>query len=296
MSLEQIGHWNDLSPKLREELNEKIKGFGKRVKYKFNISHDNPDPEKVNGSTIWPFIYTLDPVSFRITDPYEKREGKSSTKQIGMINELDEKGLPKSFFKFRVSERHKGVVILDLENNPHDVMECMFLELHPKLTDGMFKDKTRQPIFSRVDEAKDAKEGREKRETRLKAMDAARNMSDKEVTEFAVAMLWDESEEVPTLRNQVEDLAEKDPQVFTDLIKSKNIEYQAVIKKALDKQIIAYNPADFKFIWCSTQQAIASLGVNLQDKNHVERFAEWLQINGQKSEEIYRKIKSLVKV
>ena len=42
MLLQQTAHYNDLSPQLRKELEEKIASFGKQVRYKFDISNPNP--------------------------------------------------------------------------------------------------------------------------------------------------------------------------------------------------------------------------------------------------------------
>src|SRR5690242_12881790 len=61
MLLQQVAHFNDLSPKLRETLENKVRGFGKQVRYKFDISHQNPDPTFHNGKILYPNIYTLDP-------------------------------------------------------------------------------------------------------------------------------------------------------------------------------------------------------------------------------------------
>ena len=49
MQLEPVAHYNNLSAKLREEIEAKLKGFGKSVRYKFEISKPNPDPAKYNG-------------------------------------------------------------------------------------------------------------------------------------------------------------------------------------------------------------------------------------------------------
>jgi hypothetical protein len=52
MSLENFAHFNDISPKLRLELERKVESFGKRVRYKFDIAKPNPDPEKYNGAFV----------------------------------------------------------------------------------------------------------------------------------------------------------------------------------------------------------------------------------------------------
>lgn len=298
--LQQVAHFNDLSPKLREELEAKIKSFGKRVRYRFSISSDNPDPEKYNGPIIWPQMYVLDPITFDIVDPYENRPGKSKQKKIGMVEQVDEKGMPTSFTRIRVHRRHQGVVLYELEDaegveNIEEQLAVMYLELHPKLSGGRFANKGQKQVIARIDEQKEAKEAREHRTEKRKALSAATGMSEKEVRDFSSAMLWDEHDEIDILRDKVEALAETDPSMFNDVVEGKTIEYRSTIKRALDKGIIAYNPSDFKFLW-PNGQTIVALGAPIDGTSEVNRFAEWSMTNGVKGDEVYKKIKSLVKV
>lgn len=295
MLLQQVAHYNDLSPKLRDELTEKIKSFGKNVRYKFNISNPNPDPEKYGGiEIIWPNVYTLDPTVFNINDPYEKRENKQRSKLIALVDGIDEKGLPNKFKKIRIEARFKGILSLDVEDNDDHFNYAMFLELHPKLVGGMFADKTKHQIITRIDERELAKDQRSIRTAKLKALNIAEQMSDKQVVEFADAMIWDSTEDIFLLRNKIEELAENTPEFFNDLVNSKNVEYQSVIQQALNKKIISFDPAEYKFTWTTNSQTIAILQP-VGEKNHVEKMSEWMQTGGQKAEEFYKKLKSLLK-
>ena len=82
--LEKVGKFNDLSPKLRSILEEKVKSFGKKVRFKFEIARQNPDPEKKNGAVIYPFLYTLDPIVFDIVDTNEdvKEKGRETAQRV----------------------------------------------------------------------------------------------------------------------------------------------------------------------------------------------------------------------
>ena len=80
MMLQHEGVFNDISPKLRKELEAKIDTFGKKVRYKFNIGNENPDPDKKDGKVIFPRLWTLSPAVFNIVDPYESREEKQKGK------------------------------------------------------------------------------------------------------------------------------------------------------------------------------------------------------------------------
>lgn len=292
--LQKHAHWNDLSDKLRNELEEKVRSLGKTVRFKFAISRINPDPEKYNGPILWPSIYVLDPKTFRITDPYEDRKNTSKSKEIGLINKIDKEGKPESFYSIRLFERNKGELILKPEDNQDDFNYAMYLLIHPKLKDGKFADKNKNQIIELLDEKKEAVAAREKRSAKSKAIRVATNMKDEEVVKFADAMLWDSSMDIDLLRDKVEAAAENTPDMFNDLVSGKNMEYQALIKQAMDKQVIAFNPAEYKFIWFGTQQTITMLPP-VGDKNEVEKMSEWLQTAGKKADEVYDKMKSLVK-
>lgn len=293
--LEQNAHYNDLSEKLRAELEEQIKSFGKKVRFKFNISNANPDPQKYNGNIIWPFLWTLDPAIFTIVDPYEKRVGKQKAKQIAMVERLNDKGVPDKFFRIRVHGRDQGNVRLDLEN-PTDQERCMYILLHPKLSGGQFSDKTKQQVIIRVDEKKEAQIAKEVRHAKKLAYLAATEMTEDQLTQFAAAMLWDETDDIDILRNKAEELAETSPEMFNDLIVGKSIEFRATVKRAIDSQLIAFNPTENKFTWVSNQQTIATLGMGLDGKSEVERLAEWLMTSGRQGDDVYRKLKSLATV
>lgn len=293
MSLEQIAHYNNLSTKLRDELYEKLQSFGKRVRYKFDISKPNPDPEKYNGDIIYPNSYTLDPCVFDILDPYEEK-GKTKSKKIALVEETDEKGIPNRFGKIRVTASERGVLDLDLTEGGEGWYKAMYLELHPKLSNGKFADPSKHPMVSRIDEVKAAQDSKSERSARLKALNATMEMKDKDIVNFADAMLWDSTENVIVLRNKVEELADTNPEFFNDLVAGKTIEYRATVKQAMTKRVIEFDQAEYKFVWAGNKQTITVLSPS-GEKNEVEKLAEYLQTGGEKADSVYKKIKELNK-
>lgn len=290
--LQKHQHFNDLSSELRTKLEERVKSLGKKVRFKFNISNPNPDPQKYNGDVIWPGMYTLDPRTYRIFDTNENRQGVSKSKEIGLVDKLDKEGIPVSFHRVRVFEREKGIKTYD-PTKYEDAQFIMYLLMHPKLEGGMFQDADKRPIISLIDEQKDAIARKEQRAAKLKALSVVKEMSDQKIIEFADAMQWDSTVDPSILIDQIETLAESDPKMFNDLIDSKSIEYQATIKRALDKKVISFDGLD-TFTWANNQQTITVLSA-VGDKSPIEKFAEWVQTGGQKCDAIYSKIKGLVK-
>ena len=101
--LHQVKNYNDFTAQFRQELEEKVLSFGKSVRFKFNISNDDPHPDN-KGKKVWPFIYTLDPATFRVVDKHEKREGHQKMKYVGMVKDVNDEGVPVSFHKVKVTE------------------------------------------------------------------------------------------------------------------------------------------------------------------------------------------------
>lgn len=294
--LEQEGIYNDLSPKLREKLETRIDSFGRFVRYKFNLARPNPDPQKYNGDIIYPSQYNLHPVQWKITDNEEDRKDKQKVKNIGVIEktERDDRGnLQYRYLGVRITDIERGVKIFDMEKEEDRTMVAA-LELQPKNGSGLFPNPQMVSIFSRVDETKYAKEKRAERSARKKALDAAEDMTEKDIIDFADAMTWDSTEELTLLRNKVEELAESTPELFNDLISGQKIKYQAIIKKGIDNKILSHNTSEGSIAWASTGLQIISLGLGSGAKTDVERFAEWFLESGAKGDLAFKKLKSLV--
>jgi len=66
-----------------------------------------------------------------------------------------------------------------------------------------------------------------------------------------------------------------------------------LIKQAMNKKVISFNPAEHNFIWVGNNQVVASLSPASQ-KNEIEQLADIFQTGGAKMEETYKKVKSLV--
>ena len=292
--MENVAHYNDFSPTLRKELEAKVKSFGSKVKYKFNISHENPDPEKYSGRIIWPAKYTLDPRVFDVIDEAEDRPNKSRAKRVGIVVTVDEKGVPNKFGRIQVHGKDEGVLELDL-TKPEQFAYALYIEIHPKTSGGRFQDTDKVPVVSRIDEQKVSKEARAIRSAKKKALDAVDAMSDRDIMDFVAGMSWEDTKDADILRNKVEAFAEEDPTFFNDMLTDNKIEYQSVVKRALDKKVIGYDPVGGKMLWAANQNVITVLGVGDGSKNEVQRFAEYLRTGGTKAEEIYKKIKSMTK-
>lgn len=292
--LQKVGIYNDLSKGLLEKLQKRIDGFGSTVRYRFDIERENPDRTFYNGKTIFPQTYTLDPTTFKITDK-DDATGKPKSVSVAIVKSYeqnDKGGLDIRLGKVRVRASQRGMLRLELDKDEDKEM-AMLIELHPKLSGGDFSNPTMHQVITRVDEQAEATIRTDERKLRLKAMRVAEGMSKKELVDFCDAMQWDSSQKETVLRDLVEDLAENEPQFFNDLVESKDLEYRAAIKQALNKGVIGFDPGEYKIFWGGNKMTITVLTPS-GEKSEVEKFADWLISGGEKSDEIFKKIKSLI--
>lgn len=286
--LQQTGKFNDFSPKLIDKIEKLIESFGTTVRYRFDIERPNPDPTHYNGKTIFPAQFTLDPAHWVIQDKDEDRARKSKTKSVAIVLETDDRGNPTRYGRIRILAPEKGIMQLNLEV-PEELDMAIAIELHPKMKDGLFQDKNSNPVVARIDEAKAATEERDSRSLRLKAMNIASSLSDKQLIDFADAMQLDSSQQISVLANIAESLAEDDPKFLADLMESKDLEYRAIIQRAINTGAIIFDPAEYNFKYGGNNQPIITLSPS-GEKSHVVKMADWCMGN----EPVYKKIKSLV--
>lgn len=286
--LEKQGKYNDLSPKLREDLAKAADKAGRYVKYRFAIARKNPDGEhRTGGEYIYPLLYTLTPVTFDIIDPYDKQR-----KKIGIVVALKENGANSDdFARIEIREGWQGIYTLDMEK-PDDMDKFAYLELHPKLEGGLLRDPNSPAMVARVDDKQRATDAIRLRNVKIDAMFAASNMNHEEVKDFASAMGWDEALDIMILKDQIAELAERDPNFFIDFINDKGLEHKAVIKRAVDNGILSWVPVENKFIWNSNKQTIAVLE-RMQGGKELERMSEWI-FTSKNGEEVYKRIKAML--
>jgi hypothetical protein len=292
--LDNVQQFNDLSPEFLSALEERVLSYGPVVRYKFDIGHKNPDPEKYDGEIIWPALYTLDPARFNITESGENRKDKKRFKQIALIESVDNEGKVSKFKRVRLEARERGVKSLQVRDKQEDLHTAMYLELHPKLTGGDYQDKTMAAMFSRINEKAHATEQRTLRSQKLAALNVAQAMSEADIHQFALAHQWDAGMDEELLREKIEAMAEADPQHFSDLVKGKTLAYRATIQKALDAGHVAYQSTELQFAWTGSGETILKLSA-ASGKHPVEQMADWALTGGAKAEAVYNKIKSLLK-
>lgn len=291
-TLEKVAHINDLSKKTREELVKRVKGYGRYVKYKFNIERKNPDPEKVNGQFVVPALFSLHPTKIDLFDKNHDGGGRQVT--VGLVERTDDKGLPDKYKIIKLLASDRCELSLDTED-VEQMQVAMYLEIHSKNTDSMFPNPSVYPVFSRLDEQKASTDSRTIRSAKVAALNVAMAMSDAEIMEFARAMVWegcDDLAKVGLFRDAVEKEAEVDPDKFRTLVESKKIQYLASIQSGLEKRKIVYNAGERSFAWMSGGNPVFVCSQGTAKEPNLQ-FAEWLMTDEGKAKDIFKKIKEV---
>ena len=288
--LRTTDNYNNISPQLREKLNALRKDAGKIVKYKFYIAQRNPDGERrAADEHIWPATYTLTPVQYAILDP-----GDQLMKDIGMTDGLKRLRGDIQEYDFRrlqIRERDRGILSLDL-TKPDQIEKFEFLEMHPKLEGGMFRDTSIPAMFVRLDELRESKTRLKTREKRSEALMVATRLTEDDVRSFAAGMNWNETDDIDILRDKLTSLADTDPEFFRKYLDDPRTEYKTTTRRAIDANIIAWIPVENKFIWTTNGNTIALLE-RADDKDFLDRMADWF-MSHKNGQETMKKIKALL--
>jgi hypothetical protein len=276
--------YNEISVALQKKLDDERVAVGKLAKYKFYIARKNPDGEHKPGEEyLFPALYTLTPVTFSILE--EDRKERSIGLYQGTEKHNDDEEI--KFGRVTLLERNEGILNLDLS-----VPEHMHLELHPKNENGFFRDKNIPAMFCRVDELKEAKQRLRSKELRGQAIMVATKMGEGEVRNFAAAMNWNELEDFEILKDRMIEIADKDPEFFRKFVDDPAIEYKAIIRRAIDANVINWIPVEAKFIWSSNGSTIAMIDRSSVDK-YLDGFSDWL-MTAKNGLEVYKKIRTLL--
>lgn len=286
--LQAQGKYNNISQKLRTELEEVAKSAGRFIKYKFSIARINPDGEqKTGGKYLYPLVYTVTPVTYDIVDPYDKTQ-----KRIALVQALKEFGAPSdSFRRVKLKEGWQGIYTLDM-NKIEDRDMFAYLEMHPKMENGRFRDTEQPAMISRIDEKAKATEQLRIRKLKVDAMYVASNMTTQEVRDFASAAGWNEFEDENILVDRITQIAEEKPEFFRDFIDNKNIGTRAILQRAIDNNIIAFLPVESRLVWVATGQTIAVLE-RADNTNLLERLCDWVLVS-KNGPEVFAKIKDML--
>lgn len=154
------------------------------------------------------------------------------------------------------------------------------------------RDDTKEPIFELVDENKRSEVERKSRNIKREALNAAADLSADEVRDYIAALGMDDSGKIEILRNQLEEMADKTPAQFMELISNKQAVMKATINRAIAKNVIIFNPEQSRFVWPNGEVILTVSRTT--GGNHIEELVSFC-VSSAKGEKVYSTISTKAK-
>ena len=154
------------------------------------------------------------------------------------------------------------------------------------------RDSTKEAIFEFVDESAKSDVERKQRNIKREALNAAADLTADDVRNYTAALGRDDSGKLEVLRNHLEDMADKSPADFLDLIGNKQALMKATINRALNKGVIVFNEEQSRFSW-PNGEAILTVARTTGGDN-VEELISFC-VSSAKGEKVYQTIQSKAK-
>lgn len=282
-----IGNFNNIS----KELKPKPLKRGEVAQYRLLTGRLDPGRLDENGKPTMQYGKAIQiPTRDNIYDPY-----KQEFVDIGVVDEFknNEVLTVKTFMATAGGDFiFDGVITLSGDSNA-DVEFYEFFEITNLNKSFEHRDPSITPMIERIDLGKDDEKKIKVVSVLADALVKATTMNLSDMRDFAAQMNWNEIAEANTIKAQVLDFAEKNPQKFLDLIGDAQSGTRSLIKQAITKGIINYDSAQHRIVWGKTDQTIAILD-RIDGKNHVEIFADWL-IHAKNGSSVKTKIEQQVR-
>lgn len=154
------------------------------------------------------------------------------------------------------------------------------------------RDDSKPAIFEMIDETKRSEVERLSRNTKREALNIAADLSAEEVRDYIAAMGLDDSGKLEVLRNTLEELADKAPKQFMELIGNKQAVMKAAINRALKKGVIVFNAEQSRFAWPNGEVILTVSRTTGGD--HIEELIGYCVSNA-KGEKVYTTISTKAK-
>ena len=243
-------------------------------------------PDPYNSGKLQMAVLAFVPNRDRIYD-----SEKEDYVDIAAIKSLGPEDKP-IFADIMFEKKTKGMMVLRGDRvGDKEIYQYMMLSNHNQSNPN--RDPQAQPLYKIVDPKAESTSKRKKRSLLRDAMNVAAEMSASDIRELVASMGKDQSRDISVLRDEIESLAESDPQQFIALSKNRNKSITANVKKAIDKKIIEFAKADSAFVWASTKEVICQVPRST-GSSYLEGFTNFV-LSNKNGQSIYEEIVKLLK-
>lgn len=271
--------YNDLSKKL---LDSTKLAPGQKVTYKLvGIAPTPMDPTRLAIPT-----YKNVPPIDQIWDPYKGEGGEWV--DIAAVKSFDAEG-NHTYHDILFTRAQAGHLILT-GGRAVDQEIHSYLSLCNYNGSKEDRDTTKEIIFELVDEEAKADKEVKLRNKKREALIIAGDLDAMQVRDYSAALGKDDTRPVAVLRNELEEMADKDPQAFLDLINNKQAVMRATINRAQSKGIIIFNEEASRWEW-NNKEAILTVSRNAEAVSELVTFC----VSSTKGEKVYDTIATKAK-
>lgn len=258
------------------------------VQFRLLKRKPNPDPQKKAGAYIYPNI-TLR-LQFWIND---KENGVT---EIAAVQSLMPNGDIR-YQKFHVdgAETKEGMFLLYGADILHQKI-YPYLLMSPENASSPFcvgEEGKENALYEIVDAKREAKINVNRVSALRTALTAIENMDDSDLILFNSALGGKTTDEPEEMIDRLNKLAMANPLDFIQKIDAQEMKVKALIRQALESNIIQYDTMQHRYLWIDSQETIATLD-RVDGVDEVALFAEWL-ITSKDGEKIQKMIKQLIK-
>lgn len=254
---------------------------GENVVYRL---HDLPDHPFIPGAKAIPAMRQV-PVTDQIYD-----QNSESYVDIGAVRSVNAEG-EHTFHSIAFTIASAGELRL-IGGRGADQEIHSYLKLCNYNVSNPDRDVAKEAIFELVDESAKSDVERKQRNIKREALNAAADLTADDVRNYTAALGRDDSGKLEVLRNHLEDMADKSPADFLDLIGNKQALMKATINRALNKGVIVFNEEQSRFSW-PNGEAILTVARTTGGDN-VEELISFC-VSSAKGEKVYQTIQSKAK-
>lgn len=255
---------NKISRTLQSYLDERELKPGDMVKYRLLNGTPNIDRDRKKGDDVlFPAVVGI-PLRTIIYDPgYKDESGKTreaGTVQIGVVKFFDDRTKQPVFEKYYVQTQKGDGGIFFLRGGVIDEMNKYdAIELSNLNKSNPFRDQTIDPVFERIDDAKESKVKSTKRNFLLDSLVAIRAWTAEERRIIGASYNLSSQLDADVLKDRLEEIAEKDPATFYKHIDSEDTKIRALIKLSQEAGIISFNAHENKWTYTGSDETLALL-------------------------------------
>jgi hypothetical protein len=211
---------------------------GEQVVWKLHNLPPNPIDK---NKQIFPASYNIKPTD-TIWD-----EKKQEFVEIAAIRSVGSNGEPVFHDLTFYGQSASTVILIGGRANDQEIHTYFTLCDYNAHKEG--RDTNKPAEIERINEEAKAEALSKSRNLKREALNAAADLSEEDLRNYTAARGQDDTRKVAVLRNELEELADKDPKGFMELIGNSQVTIKATLQRALKKGVILFNEEQSMFTW-----------------------------------------------